>query len=130
MITALSTIAMIATGGAFGAVARYGVGVASVKLFGHGFPWGTLIVNIVGSFLMGLLIAKLAQMDGVSQDVRHLCATGFLGAFTTFSTFSLDFVTLWERGEMLHAALYMVASVVVGIAALFLALWLMRGFAS
>ncbi len=121
---------MIATGGAFGAVARYGVGVAATKVFGHGFPWGTMIVNIVGSFLMGLLIAKLAQIDGISQDVRHLCATGFLGAFTTFSTFSLDFVTLWERGEMLHAALYMVASVVLGVTALFFAMWLMKGFAS
>lgn len=121
---------MIATGGAFGAVARYGVGVATVKVFGHGFPWGTMIVNVLGSFLMGVLIAKLAQIDGVSQDVRHLCATGFLGAFTTFSTFSLDIVTLWERGEMLHAALYMALSVILGIAALFFALWLVKGFAS
>ncbi len=123
----ITTIAVISIGGALGALSRYGVNVGSVQLFGHGLPWGTLIVNVVGSFLMGIVIAKFSQMDGVSQDLRYLILTGFLGAFTTFSTFSLDFVTLWQRGEMMQAMCYMLLSVVLSILALFVALWIMRG---
>lgn len=126
----ISTIAVVAIGGALGAVARYGVNLGAVHVMGHGFPWGTLIVNVVGSFLMGILIAKFAQMGHISAELRHLCATGFLGAFTTFSTFSLDFVTLWERGAFIQAGGYMAVSVVLSILALFLALWIMRGIAS
>ncbi len=126
----IGTIGIVALGGALGAVARYGVNVGTVHFIGHGFPWATLIVNIVGSFLMGLMIAKFSQMNAVSQELRMFCMTGFLGAFTTFSTFSLDFVTMWERGEMVHALGYMLVSVVVSILALFLALWIMRGIAS
>ncbi|MGH1377435.1 MAG: fluoride efflux transporter CrcB [Alphaproteobacteria bacterium] len=121
------TIAIVSVGGALGAVARYGVNVATVHLIGTGFPWSTLIVNILGSFLMGLMIAKFSQMNAVSHELRMFCMTGFLGAFTTFSTFSLDFVTMWERGEMLQAMIYMLASVVFSVLALFLALWIMRG---
>ena len=126
----IGTIGIVALGGALGAVARYGVNVGTVHFIGHGFPWATLVVNIVGSFLMGLMIAKFAQMNAVSQELRMFCMTGFLGAFTTFSTFSLDFVTMWERGEMVQALGYMLVSVVVSILALFLALWIMRGIAS
>ena len=121
---------MIALGGAAGAVARYGVGLWSVVMLGHGFPYGTMVINIWGSFVMGLIIAKFSQMDHVSQEMRSLIATGFLGAFTTFSTFSLDFVTMWERGDSVHAFLYVAASVVLSIFALFLGLWLMRGFSA
>ena len=126
----ISTIAVVAIGGAFGAVARHGVNIGAVQIFGHGYPWGTLIVNILGSFLMGVVIAKFAAMDQVPQELKTLCVTGFLGAFTTFSTFSLDFVTLWERGEMLPAISYVLASVVVSILALFLALFIMRSLGS
>ena len=126
----ITTIAVVALGGALGAVSRYGVNVGAVQVLGHGFPWATLIVNVVGSFLMGVIIVKFSQMGQVSQELRHLCTVGFLGAFTTFSTFSLDFVTLWERGEMMQAVGYMLASVVLSILALVLGLWLMRGIAS
>ncbi len=126
----ISTIAMVGAGGAIGAVARYGVNVGSVHLIGHGFPWGTVIVNVIGSFLMGVLIAKFAMMDNISNDMKTMLTTGVLGAFTTFSTFSLDFVTLWERGEMVSAFGYLTGSVVLSILALFLALWVMRGMAS
>ncbi len=126
----ISTIAMVGAGGAIGAIARYGVNVGSVHLFGHGFPWGTVIVNVIGSFLMGVLIAKFAMMDNISNDMKTMLTTGVLGAFTTFSTFSLDFVTLWERGEMVQAFGYMAVSVVLSILALFFALWVMRGMAS
>lgn len=123
----IGTIGIVALGGALGAVARYGVNVGTVHFVGSGFPWATLVVNVIGSFLMGLMIAKFSQMNEVSQEIRMFCMTGFLGAFTTFSTFSLDFVTMWERGEMVQALVYMLSSVVVSILALFLALWIMRG---
>jgi len=126
----ISTIVAVAIGGALGATARYGVGVGAVHVFGHGYPWGTLIVNIVGSFLMGALIAKFAQMDGISTVIKTMLTTGFLGAFTTFSTFSLDFMTMWQRGEAIQAFIYMAASVVLSIAALGLAMYLMRGSAA
>jgi len=127
MIGTIGIIA-IAAGGAVGAVARYGISVGAVALLGHGFPYGTLIVNVLGSFLMGLLIAKFA-LAGVTQEVRLFAVTGFLGAFTTFSTFSLDVMTLWQRGDIWHAMLYMMASVILSILALGLALWLMKGSA-
>lgn len=121
-----STIAAIASGGAIGALARHGVNVTSAQLWGTDFPWGTLIVNILGSFIMGLLIVKFAHMDSVSQETRAFFTTGFLGAFTTFSTFSLDFATLWQRDETLIAMGYMLASVILSILALFAGLAVMR----
>ncbi len=128
MIAPLITIGFVAIGGAIGAVARYGVNISATHLFGHGFPWGTLIVNILGSFLMGVAIVKFSQMQ-ISQELRTMIITGFLGAFTTFSTFSLDTVTLWERGDMTQAFIYVIASVLVSISALFLAMWLLKGTA-
>lgn len=118
---------MVGIGGALGAMARFGVNHGTVQLFGHGFPWATMIVNILGSFLMGVIIAKFSTMDNVSNEMKSLIITGFLGAFTTFSTFSLDFVTMWERGEMIQAFSYMFISVIASIMALIFALWLMRG---
>lgn len=123
----ISTIAMVAVGGACGAVARYAVNIGAVQVLGHGFPWGTLIVNVLGSFLMGVVVSKFAMADHIPQEFKTLCVTGFLGAFTTFSTFSLDFITLWERGDMVHAFGYMVGSVLLSVGALFTAFLVMRG---
>lgn len=123
MITAIGVVAL---GGALGAVARYGVNNAAAHLLGHGFPWATLSVNIAGSFLMGLLIAAFAHFWQPSQEIRLFLITGFLGAFTTFSTFSLDVSVLWERGALLATAGYVSASVVLSIGALFLGLWVIR----
>lgn len=126
MIAPLITIGFVALGGAIGAVARYGVNVSSSHFFGHGFPWGTVIVNILGSFLMGVAIVKFSQLE-LSQGMKTMLITGFLGAFTTFSTFSLDAVTLYERGDLLQAFAYIVGSVIISIGALFFALWLLKG---
>ncbi len=120
---------MIALGGALGAVIRHFVSVGAVHYIGHGYPWGTIIVNILGSFLMGIMIGKFSHMSHVLPEVRVLLTTGFLGAFTTFSTFSLDFITLWERGEMLHALSYILVSVIFSILALAIGLWIMRSVA-
>lgn len=123
-----STIAAVAAGGAIGSVARHGVNLAATGLFGPQYPWGTLIVNIFGSFIMGVIIVKLAHMEPVSQSMRSFLTTGILGGFTTFSAFSLDVATIWERGETSMALLYVLASVIFSILALFAGVWLMRGF--
>ena len=116
----------VAAGGSVGAVLRYAVSLASNRFFGHGFPWGTLIVNVTGSFCMGLLIAWLVAREPSSQGIRLFWAVGVLGAFTTFSTFSLDFVTLFERKAILAAGGYLFGSVALSITGLFAGLWLGR----
>ena len=119
------TVIQVALGGALGASGRYLAGVAAVRFLGHGFPFGTLIVNVVGSFLMGVLVVVLAHRDG--QSLSPFLMTGILGGFTTFSAFSLDAVTLFERGQVGLSVLYVGASVVVSILALALALIVARG---
>jgi fluoride exporter len=126
----IGTLTAIGIGGGLGAVSRFGLHHATGQLLGGSFPWGTVVINILGSFLMGLAVAKFAQIDGLSQELRSFITTGFLGGFTTFSAFSLDFITLWERGEMISALAYMLVSVIGSVLALFVALWIMRGFVS
>jgi CrcB protein len=109
---------LVALGGALGSVARYGVGVWSARAFGVGFPWGTLAVNVLGGLAMGFLAALFALRAGTSDGTRLFLMTGVLGGFTTFSAFSLDSVALWERGEAGAAAVYVLASVALSIAAL------------
>jgi len=122
----LNTIAMVALGGAFGAVSRYGFNILGYKIAGDSFPLATLSVNVIGSFLMGLVIALMAHIWQPPAELRVFIVTGFLGAFTTFSTFSLDFAALWERNAYTLAGLYLGASVVLSIAALFAAMALVR----
>ncbi len=116
----------VAAGGAIGATARYVVTVIATRLFGHEFPWGTAIVNVAGSFVMGMLITYMALKWSATQEARAFLATGVLGGFTTFSTFSLDVVTLWERKHPVLALLYAVGSVGLGVAALFAGMALIR----
>ncbi|MEL6817604.1 MAG: fluoride efflux transporter CrcB, partial [Pseudomonadota bacterium] len=118
--------AIIAIGGALGAMARYATTSATTRLFGQGFPAGTIIVNVAGSFAMGFLIGWLASRAAGDNMLRLFFATGFLGAFTTFSAFSLDFAALYERGAVGLAAGYAAMSVVASILAVFGGLWLSR----
>jgi CrcB protein len=107
-------------GGGIGAAARHWVNRTALMMFGPGYPTGTIIVNVVGSLLMGLLIGLFTSLDetrGVTNQLRLLLTTGFLGGFTTFSTFSLDTQTLWERGQVMQATGYVLASVVLSLAA-------------
>ncbi|MEM8796680.1 MAG: fluoride efflux transporter CrcB [Pseudomonadota bacterium] len=122
----MSHVFFVALGGALGASARYYVGVAAFRFFGPGFPYGTLIVNVLGSFAMGLLIAFLAKRSGTAAEWRVFLATGVLGGFTTFSAFSLDAVELWERGAIGSAGLYIAGSVTLSILALMAGLMLVR----
>lgn len=112
----MMTLGQVALGGALGASGRYLVGVAVMRLIGPGFPWATLAVNVAGSFLMGALVVVLAHRGG--QALAPFLMTGLLGGFTTFSAFSLDAVTLWERGATGLAAGYVLGSVVLSLAAL------------
>jgi CrcB protein len=130
MLSTITSLASIAAGGALGALSRHGVNVAATSIAGIAFPWGTMIVNIVGSFLMGVIIVSFGQIWQPPEPLRLLIVTGFLGAFTTFSTFSLDTVALWERGEMLSAGLYAGLSVVLSIAGLFAGMYLIRSILS
>ncbi|MEM8555818.1 MAG: fluoride efflux transporter CrcB [Pseudomonadota bacterium] len=120
----IETLAKVAAGGALGASARYLVNVTATRYFGPDFPWGTVIVNVVGSALMGVLVVVLAKLGGLRY--APFIMTGFLGGFTTFSAFSLDAVVLYERGEVWQAALYVMGSVVVSILALFTGMILTR----
>src|SRR3546814_699477 len=119
-------LAAIAFGGALGAVARH-LTVAQVALWtGHGFPFGTLAVNVAGSFAMGLIVELSALVWSPAPELRAFLTVGFLGAFTTFSTFSLETVLLYERGELLLCAAYAVGLVVFSLGAFFAAIPLLR----
>lgn len=117
---------LVAAGGGAGAVCRHLISLAGLRLMGPSFPWGTLTVNVLGSLIMGLFIELLAQKFQGSTELRLLIATGFLGGFTTFSSFSLDVAVIWERGEMWLAVTYALVSVVLSIGALFGGLALAR----
>jgi len=118
-------------GGGVGAGLRYGVGIASMRAFGMGFPWGTVICNVAGSLAMGLFVGAMAHGlmgdSGRAQDARLLLAVGLLGGFTTFSSFSLDALSLWQRGEAALTAFYVLGSVAAGLGGFVLGLKLMRG---
>ena len=116
----------VALGGAVGASARYFVGVWATRLLGHGFPYGTLCVNVLGCFLMGVLVEAAALKFSMSQEMRAFLSTGVLGGFTTFSAFALDFAVLSERKANLLAWGYLGASVALSVFALFAGLWLVR----
>ena len=122
----MNSTVIVFLGAGIGGALRHGVNVGAGKLFGLGFPYGTLIVNVTGSFLMGLLAGFFAYRAGIPQHLRLFLTTGILGGFTTFSTFSLDAALLIERHSLGMAAGYMVGSVAAGLSALFFGLALFR----
>ncbi len=123
----LKHLLLVMLGGGIGAGVRHLVALLTLRLFGTGFPVGTLTVNVVGSLVMGLLIGWLVKSDFQHvQTVRYFIATGILGGFTTFSAFSLDTSVLWERGDTHLALIYVVASVLLSIGAVFAGLMIAR----
>lgn len=122
----MKQVLLAALGGAIGSALRYLVNVASGHLFGVNFPWGTFAVNILGCFIMGLVVALGAHKFNMTSEMRVFIATGLLGGFTTFSAFSLDFALLFERKELGLAGLYLAGSVGLSILALFAGLHLVR----
>ncbi|MET3841186.1 fluoride efflux transporter CrcB [Bradyrhizobium sp. OAE829] len=117
---------LVFVGGGLGASLRHFINLTCARCIGPGFPWGTIIINISGSTVMGLIAGYLALKGEASQPWRLFLMTGILGGYTTFSAFSLDTAVLYERGELGLAAAYIIGSVVLSIAGLFAGLALVR----
>lgn len=120
------TYAIVFLGAGIGGALRHGVNVAALRMLGSSLPFGTVIVNVLGSLIMGLIVGWLALRGDAAQPWRLFLTTGILGGFTTFSAFSLDVALIYERGEIMLAAAYAAISVIGSIGALFLGLWFIR----
>ena len=119
------TFLQVALGGAIGAMMRFGVDISMLRLTGAGFPLGVMTVNIVGSLIMGAFMAFSFHRG--ADHLNAFVMTGLLGGFTTFSAFSLEAFTLFERGQIVQAALYVLLSVILSLTALVLGVWIARG---
>ena len=122
----MKTVLAIAAGGALGAVARYYVSIGTGVALGTAFPWGTLFVNIIGCFAIGVLVELMAITWSPSAELRAFLTVGILGALTTFSAFTLDVVLLHGRGEMLLGGIYILASVAASLGGVFGGMSLVR----
>jgi fluoride exporter len=122
----LLNVLLVAVGGACGSVLRYLVALAGTRWLGPDWPSGTVFVNVSGSLLMGVAVEMITRRFGGSGELRLLLTTGFLGGYTTFSSFSLDAAVLWERGDTLASLVYVLGSVGLGLVALFAGLALAR----
>lgn len=120
---------LVFIGGGLGASLRHAINVGCARACGINFPYGTFVINITGSLVMGLVAGWFALKADASQDWRLFLTTGILGGYTTFSAFSLDAVLLYERGELGQAAFYVVGSVVLAIGGLVAGLWVVRHLA-
>lgn len=120
----LKRLLWVMGGGSLGAASRYGVGLLTARLWGTDFPWGTLAVNLVGCFLIGLLIALSERVRLLTPEVRLLLITGYLGALTTFSSFALETVNAGRAGLMLQPLANILINNIGGLALTYLGLWL------
>ena len=118
--------AVVFLGAGVGGAIRHGMNIWVARLMGTSFPWNTLVINVTGSAVMGLVAGWFAIKGGATGHVRLFLATGILGGYTTFSAYSLDAVLLWERHDHVGAALYVAGSVVASLLGLGLGLWIMR----
>lgn len=123
----MNSVILVMLGGAIGSLGRYELGRLMPRLAGTGWPWGTLVANIVGGFAMGLVAGWLAARAQGGEHLRLFIAVGVLGGFTTFSAFSLETVLMIQRGEAMSALAYVMASVMCAIGALALGLVIVRG---
>lgn len=121
----MNQLLLIGLGGALGAISRYGLSSLVYGITGRGFPWGTLVVNILGSFFMGLLSVWLIERIA-STELRALLIVGFLGALTTFSTFSIETLALLEEGALTRAFANVLTSVIVCVAAAWAGVFIAR----
>lgn len=122
----MNMLVAVAAGGALGAMGRHLVAGQVMRWTGGGFPWGTMTINILGSFILGILVEYLALRWSATQEMRGFLVVGMLGGFTTFSAFSLDAVLLLERGSLGPAFAYIGGNVLLSICGLFAGLWLFR----
>lgn len=115
----MNLVLSIALGGALGAVSRHFIAQRVAAAFGLAFPFGTLVVNVLGSFLLGLMVSLFAEKYALSQEVRGFLTVGLLGGFTTFSAFTMETMLLFERHTLGLAVLYVIASVGLAVVAMF-----------
>ena len=125
----MNAVFFVMLGGALGAAARFGVGKWALASFGAAYPMGTLIANVAGGFLMGVLAACLTRFVDGGENARLFLGVGVLGGFTTFSAFTLEIAVMVERGELGHALFYAFVSVAASLLALFAGLFVVRGLA-
>ena len=118
----------VAVGGDLGSMARYALSTWIFQASSHKFPYATLTVNVLGSFVMGVLFVIIVEKAALPSEMRSLLMIGFIGAFTTFSTFSLDALGLWQNGHLFMALLYTLATVILCLIAISSAIWLTRLF--
>ena len=116
----------VAIGGALGSVARYALSSWIFDITSHKFPYATLIVNVAGSFVMGILFVVIVERAALPAEMRSLLMIGFIGAFTTFSAFSLDALGLWQNGHVLMSVIYIITTVILCLVAISTAIWLIR----
>ena len=116
----------VAIGGALGSLARYALSTYIFDVSSHKFPYATLAINVLGSFAMGILFVLIVEKAAMPSEMRSLLMIGFLGAFTTFSAFSLDALGLWQNGHLFLALVYARGTVVLCLAAITIAVWLTR----
>lgn len=121
-----SQLLMIALGGASGALLRYGMTMRMQQSFSHGWPLATLGINVLGSFVIGVMYVLIVEKSQLHESWRYIAMVGFLGAFTTFSTFSLEVITLLENGQPAQAIAYIMASLILGLGACWGAIVLTR----
>jgi CrcB protein len=117
-------IALVMCGGSLGAASRYGISLLAARVVGTGFPWGTLAVNLIGCFLIGVVFALIDRLRMLTPDVRLLFVTGYLGALTTFSTFSLETVSAFRAGMMIQPLANLLANNIGGLAFTFFGMWM------
>ncbi len=122
----VSTLGFIAIFAIIGAWARYGQTLLVQTVFGRGFPWATLSINVLGCFIMGFLFFETLERISINPELRTGMLTGGLGAYTTFSTFSLETLVLFENGEPIKGLLYMFSSLFLCVAAAFAGAWISR----
>ena len=116
----------VAIGGALGSLARYALSTYILDVSSHKFPYATLAINVLGSFAMGILFVLIVEKAAMPSEMRSLLMIGFLGAFTTFSAFSLDALGMWQNGHIFMSLVYMLATVILCLIAISSAIWLTR----
>jgi CrcB protein len=121
-------VALVGLGGAVGAIARFLVGNAVASLVGFGWPWGTFVINVSGCFFIGLFLTLTTERFAVNEAWRYLVPIGFIGGYTTFSTYEYETLRLIEQGAAVRAASYELASTGAGLFAVWAASWLARQF--
>jgi len=120
----LEKFALVMLGGSIGAASRYGISIVTAKAWGTGFPWGTLMVNLAGCFMIGLVFSLADRVRLLTPDVRLFLVTGFLGALTTFSSFSMETVNAGRAGITLAPLVNILANNVGGMTLTIFGLWL------